>query len=1332
MKMTAQDNLRSILARLKTLTVSLAMPVAAMCLLGIVFASSPAYAEETACASVKIEIKQELTLERQAFDAEMKINNTTDSSLIEDVSVVVKVTDELGAPVAITDDPNNTSAKFFIRVTNKENINNVDGSGVVNPASTAIINWLLIPAPGSAGENPLGKKYLVGATLKYKFGGEETILDISPDVITVKPLPLLTLDYFLTQDVVADDPLTAPIEASEPFTLGVRVKNTGFATAKNLKIDSAQPKIIENNQGLLIGFKLTGSYVDDAPTQNTLLTSFGDIVPNTSKMGRWTMETTLAGKFTEFTVRFTHADELGGTLTSILQAANAHFLIRDVRVDLPGRDAVRDFLAQDGDVIRVYESDGPDTVVTDRSNVATLTATTNSSGNAVYRLNMPVTAGFAYARLPDPFGGQKALGKIARSDAKVMLAENVWLSKTRNSQTKQWQYWVNFFDTNSTGVYEAEFQAPPIAAQPPQIQFIPDHVIKEEQPVSFLVEASSPDSKPVTISAAPLPTGATLTPQPADPPTPGLTSALLDWTPPKGSVGNYLIVYTAADGTLSATRSASIRVETNAPPPGPGTPTIDSPVSGAEVTTLKPDLRVLTSTNPQDPTTKVQFEIYKDEAMTQLADSALVNKVVSSQGVEPTVWQPTNDLMDNTVYWWRARAFDGAQTYSLWANGHFKVNLFNDPPDNFNLTSPAANTEVATLQPVLTWTNAVDKDGDAITYGVAIYTDAALTELVTEVAGLSEGTDGSTSWTVVLPLSNHVRYYWKVIARDALGAQTPGIARYFEVNTGNTAPTAPTIVSPAIGSQSHLPATVLTIQNSTDAENDLITYVFEIDTVNTFDSSDKRSSGQIIQNTAGNTSWTTPNLVENQRYWWRVKSQDGSAESAWVMGEFLMSQINEAPPMPTVKNPGNAAWVASQQPSFEANPVTDPEGDAVRYQFEVYHDAALTQKVIEGISTNTGWIPPVALADKTTYWWRLRALDEFDAASAWTAATIFYVSTGPYQDPTIEVTTPTTPVAPDIVTTQDGARKQVTIRWQGTNLNIEPTIALYYATSNTGYAGNVIVDGLRQVAGVEAGSYVWDVTNLALGTYYIYGVIYDAKSLGRAYAPGAVIIANPAPAGRIVVTADADLHTTENGGTTTFKVRLDNAPTAQVTVPISSTDHNEGVPQPTSLVFTPQNWMTDQTVTVTGQNDCVADGNKAYQVLSGQAVTVDPNYIGLTGTPVNIVNNGNPENAGDTNNPNIHICGFTIETEQRLDPPYWEYTLKAILTNTGSNVGGVTAKLNPTSLAEIIDNTIQFGAVNTGESAGSNDTITVRARRRIPAAVFRQGKDFTWNITVQP
>ena len=63
---------------------------------------APVAAQETVCARVKIEIKQELTLERQAFDAEMKIHNTTDTGVIENVAVVVKVTDEAGTPVAVT------------------------------------------------------------------------------------------------------------------------------------------------------------------------------------------------------------------------------------------------------------------------------------------------------------------------------------------------------------------------------------------------------------------------------------------------------------------------------------------------------------------------------------------------------------------------------------------------------------------------------------------------------------------------------------------------------------------------------------------------------------------------------------------------------------------------------------------------------------------------------------------------------------------------------------------------------------------------------------------------------------------------------------------------------------------------------------------------------------------------------------------------------------------------------------------------------------------------------------------------------------------------------
>lgn len=1309
-----------------------------------------AHAVDTVCARVKIEIKQELTLERQAFDAQMKINNATTDGVIQNVSVDVKVTDENGVPVAVTDDPNDTTAKFFIRVSSKQDIDDITGAGTVNPETSAIINWLLIPAPGSAGDTPFGKKYLVGATLKYTFAGEDTVLEVSPDVITVKPLPMLTLDYFLTQNVWADDPLTLEIEPVEPFTLGVRVKNDGQNTAKNLKIDSAQPKIIENNQGLLINFLLAGSYVNDAPVQNTLLIDFGDIAPGSSKMGRWVMETSLAGKFTEFTAKFSHADELGGALTSVVAATNAHFLLHDVRVDLSGRDAVRDFLAQDGDVIRVYESDGPDTLVTDQSASATLIAGANSNGNASYRLNAPATAGFMYVRLPDPFNGQKVLGPIMRSDAKLMAPENVWLSKTRNEQTKQWQYWVNFFDANTSGSYDAEFREPPESALAPVIQFIADRLVQETQQVSFLVEASSPQGKAVTITAAPLPQGATFTLQQPDPQAPGLARAVFDWTPVVGQIGDYSIEYTASDGALSSKSTANIKVEAFTPPSGPETPAIVMPMSGAQVTSLTPILSVQASTNPSDPTTQVQFEVYADEALTQLVATSLIDKALPADGngagpvPQPTTWTLPAALTDNTHYWWRARAFDGT-VYSLWTNAHFFVNLFNDPPDNFNLIHPEPDAEVATQTPTFTWNNSKDKDGDAITYGVTIYSDAGLSNIVTQALDLAEDAGGSTSWIDTVSLGNHGTYYWNVVAKDASGAQTTSFARPFVVNTGNTAPTDPVILSPETDGQSIDANAELKVQNGVDAEHDPVTYVFEIDTVNTFDSPARVSSGAVSEGMGGSTSWLTGALVENQRYWWRVKAQDGRADSAWVVGNFLMNASNEPPAAPTIKNPGNGSWSSVLLPTLEANPVTDPEGEAVRYQFEVYQGAEPQQKVAEGILTTTTFVPPMPLTDKTTYSWRVRALDAQDDASDWSPFAVLYVSTGPYQAPTIAVTTPSTPIAPDSVDTPTGTRKQVTIAWEGVDPNIEPTIALYYYHLQSGSGATLIADGITQSAGTQTGTYVWDVTDLPSGTYYIHATITDAGGTGLARAPGAVVIPNQPQAGGIVVTANNNLYTSESSATAKFKIRLGAAPTAQVVVPLSSTNSREGTVAPASLTFTPQNWSVDQTVTVTGVNDCAPDGNIAYQVLSGKAVSTDPNYIGLTGTQVNLTNLDDNDWAGTSDNPDLHICGMSIVTEHQTDYNQWEYTVSAQLTNTGASLGGGAAKLDelpggllsnliitllqlPNCL-QVTEDTLIFGPANQGDTIGSNDTVTIQSCVRLSASGLKGSK---WKVTLLP
>ena len=80
----------------------------------------------------------------------------------------------------------------------------------------------------------------------------------------------------------------------------------------------------------------------------------------------------------------------------------------------------------------------------------------------------------------------------------------------------------------------------------------------------------------------------------------------------------------------------------------------------------------------------------------------------------------------------------------------------------------------------------------------------------------------------------------------------------------------------------------------------------------------------------------------------------------------------------------------------------------------------------------------------------------------------------------------------------------------------------------------------------------------------------------------------------ITVTPTSGLTTTESGGTATFTVRLNSQPAANVTVGLSSSDASEGTVSPSSLVFTAENWNAAQTVTVSGVNDDVADGDVSY------------------------------------------------------------------------------------------------------------------------------------------
>ncbi|MFM7085464.1 MAG: S8 family serine peptidase [Cyanobium sp.] len=106
----------------------------------------------------------------------------------------------------------------------------------------------------------------------------------------------------------------------------------------------------------------------------------------------------------------------------------------------------------------------------------------------------------------------------------------------------------------------------------------------------------------------------------------------------------------------------------------------------------------------------------------------------------------------------------------------------------------------------------------------------------------------------------------------------------------------------------------------------------------------------------------------------------------------------------------------------------------------------------------------------------------------------------------------------------------------------------------------------------------------------------------------------------ITVSAPSGTSTSESGDAINFTVVLTSEPVANVTLPLSSSNSAEGTISPSSLLFTPANWNTPQTVTVTGVDDLVYDGTKTYTAVIGVASSSDSTYNGRNPADITLSN----------------------------------------------------------------------------------------------------------------
>lgn len=150
------------------------------------------------------------------------------------------------------------------------------------------------------------------------------------------------------------------------------------------------------------------------------------------------------------------------------------------------------------------------------------------------------------------------------------------------------------------------------------------------------------------------------------------------------------------------------------------------------------------------------------------------------------------------------------------------------------------------------------------------------------------------------------------------------------------------------------------------------------------------------------------------------------------------------------------------------------------------------------------------------------------------------------------------------------------------------------------------------------------------------------NSAGSATSTTSLVVNPPGgtATGTVSVSVPVGLSTTEYGSSASFTVVLDSAPLALVTIPVSSSDTSEGTVAVSSLAFLPSNWNVPQTITVTGVDDALVDGDITYSILLGTAVSADINWNGINPSDVSIINFDN--DSGTTTVATTTISAFSV------------------------------------------------------------------------------------------
>jgi hypothetical protein len=314
--------------------------------------------------------------------------------------------------------------------------------------------------------------------------------------------------------------------------------------------------------------------------------------------------------------------------------------------------------------------------------------------------------------------------------------------------------------------------------------------------------------------------------------------------------------------------------------------------------------------------------------------------------------------------------------------------------------------------------------------------DATKTDLNTRIAGatvrLSNGAQATSNETGFFEFEIAPGQYTITVSKqgwqDGTNQRTVAAGQLVWGSTGmipanappmNRPPQVPSLESPIHDVTTRSPAPIFTVDEIRDPDGDAVT--IEIELFSDKELQQRVSSGSVRATAQDRLiSWRHPaqDLPRGARVYWRVRANDGRAQSPWSEAESFWAPAdgstaspeaqpwmtgilpgvgtNGAPSAPEVQDPTDDGSVMIVRPQIVAKPAVDPEGDTLAYQFQIASDDLFQtveseSALIEPGSPAPTWVVDRDLAPGQRFYVRVRAADE-RVYSAWSPAVSFTIS----------------------------------------------------------------------------------------------------------------------------------------------------------------------------------------------------------------------------------------------------------------------------------------------------------------------------------------------------